>query len=39
VFSDFPAFLIRSDGSPKTQNVEDAAAHAQSGEPLASAAI
>ena len=38
VFSRFPAFLIRSYGSPKTQNLKDAAAHAQGLASLAGAA-
>jgi hypothetical protein len=38
VFSRFPAFVIGSYGSPETQNIENAAAHAQSITPLAAAA-
>lgn len=37
-FPDFPAFLMRSYGSPKTQNLKDAAAHAQGIASLARAA-
>src|SRR5450759_3069869 len=38
VFSRFPAFVIGSYGSPETQNIENAVAHAQSIPPLATAA-
>ena len=38
VFLEFPAFVVGSYGSPKTQNLEDAIAHAQGGQPLARAA-
>ncbi len=37
-FRRFPAFLIRSYGSSKTQSLEDAAAHAQGIAPLGSSA-
>jgi hypothetical protein len=38
VFSRFPAFLILFNGSPKTENIKDAIAHAESSKPLARSA-
>src|SRR6058998_2735805 len=38
VFDTNRAFIAACHGSPKTQNIENAAAHAQSGEPLACSA-
>jgi hypothetical protein len=38
VFAQIHAFLAALHGSSKTQNIEDALAHAQGGQPLACAA-